>query len=178
MKYPPQGGAPSAVRPGGRSRLRRENLAGQDGRSRVKELSALLDKWYVPAGRTSGRQGFCCRREAQARAQAPRNKKRAAAATPAKSAPAKPTSRPNILLLYADDQRNHTLGCAGIRSSRPQHRPPGQTRVRFEERLCVHVHLLGGPCQLFTGATNANISTGRARAAESEPVRILLLCGS
>ncbi|MEC7401731.1 MAG: sulfatase-like hydrolase/transferase, partial [Verrucomicrobiota bacterium] len=111
MKYPPQGGEPQLFDLK-KDPTEKTNLAPKNPK-RVKELSALLDEWYLPEQRTMGKVSPVTTgpkagnnsKKAQKRTEAPANKQ---SANPAES-----KQRPNFLLLYADDQRDHTLGCAG-----------------------------------------------------------------
>src|SRR6056300_1230010 len=62
------------------------------------------------------------------------------------------STRPNFLLLYADDQRNHTLGCAG----HPIVKTPNIDRlakngVRFENAYVTTSTCWVGRASLFTG---------------------------
>ena len=62
-----------------------------------------------------------------------------------------PSSRPNILLLYADDQRDHTLGCAG----HPIVKTPNLDKlakegVRFENAYVSTSTCWVGRASLFT----------------------------
>ena len=64
----------------------------------------------------------------------------------------KTPARPNFLLLYADDQRNHTLGCAG----HPIVKTPNIDRlanqgVRFENAFVTTSTCWVGRASLFTG---------------------------
>src|SRR6056300_2026610 len=64
----------------------------------------------------------------------------------------KTPARPNFLLLYADDQRNHTLGCAG----HPIVKTPNIDRlakngVRFENAYVTTSTCWVGRASLFTG---------------------------
>jgi len=145
MKYPPTGGEPQLFDlkndPG-----EKVNLAAKDP-DRVKELSAQLEDWYVPDERQIGKVAPAAAKPERR----PRNRKRAAAA-PAKPVPTKPASRPNVLLLYADDQRNLTLGAAG----HPIVKTPNIDRlanegVRFENAFVSTSTCWVGRACLFTG---------------------------
>jgi arylsulfatase A-like enzyme len=68
------------------------------------------------------------------------------------TAPDHTPTRPNFLLLYADDQRNHTLGCAG----HPIVKTPNIDRlakngVRFENAYVTTSTCWVGRASLFTG---------------------------
>lgn len=72
--------------------------------------------------------------------------------TPAPKPNQRQDSRPNILLVYADDQRNHTLGCAG----HPIVQTPNIDRlaksgVRFENAFVSTSTCWVGRACLFTG---------------------------
>ena len=143
MKYPPQGGEPQLFDlqddPGEKVNLAAENP------DLVKQLSALLDEWYVPNERQAGKVAPTRKPPARANRK-PEAKKQAAAPALAKSA------GPNILLLYADDQRNHTLGCAG----HPIVQTPSIDRlaeqgVRFENAFVSTSTCWVGRACLFTG---------------------------
>ena len=137
MKYPPQGGEPQLFDlkddPGEKVNLATENP------DRVRQLSTLLEEWYVPNERQAGSVLPVAPKPER------KLKRRAAAA-------ANPDSRPNILLLYADDQRNHTLGCAG----HPIVQTPNIDRlakegVRFENAFVSTSTCWVGRACLFTG---------------------------
>ena len=145
MKYPPQGGEPQLFDlkddPGEKVNLATENP------DLVKELSALLDGWYVPTERKVGKVAPD-QRSAPARAnRKPKARKQASASAKARSA------GPNILLLFADDQRNHTLGCAGhpiVQDA--QHRSAGAEQgVRFENAFVTTSTCWVSRACLFTG---------------------------
>ena len=137
MKYPPQSGAAQLFHlqddPG-----EKVNLAAENPKL-VKQLRALLDAWYVPGERQVG--------QFVPLAPKPDGKsKRRGDAAQATS------GRPNILLLYADDQRNHTLGCAG----HPIVKTPNIDRlaksgVRFENAFVTTSTCWVGRACLFTG---------------------------
>jgi len=139
MKYPPAGGAPQLFN------LEKDpnenaNLAAKNS-GKVKELSALLDKWYPTSQRTMGKVAPAEKKAPRTPKRKPRARKKAAA------------SSPNILLLYADDQRNHTLGCAG----HPIVKTPNIDRlaasgVRFENAFVTTSTCWVGRSCLFTGA--------------------------
>ncbi len=137
MKYPPQGGGPQLFDlkndPGEKVNLATKNP------ELVKELAALLDEWYVPNERQAGKVAPA----APKRDRKPR--KRAAAS-------AQPDSPPNILLLYADDQRNHTLGCAGHSIVKtPSIDRLAKEGVRFENAFVSTSTCWVGRACLFTG---------------------------
>ncbi|MEC7566303.1 MAG: sulfatase-like hydrolase/transferase [Planctomycetota bacterium] len=134
MKFPPQRGEPQLfnLKDDPEEKV---NLAAARPKL-VKELRKLLDQWYVPDERMV---------DTFATAEAKPDRKRA-------NAPAKSTDRPNILLLYADDQRNHTLGCAG----HPIVKTPNIDRlatagVRFENAFVTTSTCWVGRSCLFTG---------------------------
>ena len=111
MKYPPQGGK-SQLYDLKKDPAEKTNLAPKNPKL-VKELSALLDGWYVPNLRTAGKIG---KNAPQPSKKPTRKRKEKDNAVPGKKKSGTPidsTSRPNFLILYADDQRDHTLGCAG-----------------------------------------------------------------
>ncbi len=141
MKYPPQGGQPQLFDlkndPG-----EKVNLATKNPKL-VKQLTALLNEWYVPNKRQTGKVAPATPKPAQKPVRKPRKR----APTGEKTA-----SRPNILLLYADDQRNHTLGCAG----HPIVKTPNIDRlakggVRFENAFVTTSTCWVGRSCLFTG---------------------------
>ena len=143
MKYPPQGGEPQLFDlkddPGEKVNLAAENP------DLVKQLSALLEGWYIPTERQVGK--VAPTRKAPAKAdRKPKARKQVSAPAKARSA------GPNILLLYADDQRNHTLGCAG----HPIVQTPNidrlaQQGVRFENAFVSTSTCWVGRACLFTG---------------------------
>ncbi|MEM1294569.1 MAG: sulfatase-like hydrolase/transferase, partial [Verrucomicrobiota bacterium] len=137
MKYPPQGGEAQLYDlesdPG-----ETINLAAKNPK-RVEELSALLEEWYVPEQRQVN----------QVKEVAPKKEKKPKNQAATSNAPG---SQPNILLLYADDQRNHTLGCAG----HPIVQSPNIDRlakegVRFENAFVSTSTCWVGRASLFTG---------------------------
>ncbi len=137
MKYPPQSGEPQLfnLKDDPNEKV---NLAAKNP-DLVKQLSSLLEKWYVPNERQVGKFTPAAPKTYQ------KPKKRGT------SAKAKST-RPNILLLYADDQRNHTLGCAG----HPIVKTPNIDRlakegVRFENAFVSTSTCWVGRACLFTG---------------------------
>ncbi len=148
MKYPPQGGEAQLYDlekdPGETT-----NLATTQT-EKVKELSILLDEWYVADQRKVGKVG---KADPKAEKKRPRKAKGKGAATKKQAAaPDKSSNRPNILLLYADDQRNHTLGCAG----HPIVKTPNIDRlaregVRFENAFVSTSTGWVGRSSLFTG---------------------------
>jgi uncharacterized sulfatase len=149
MRYPPAGGAAQLFDlkddPG-----EKVNIAAKSPKQ-VKELSALLKDWYVPDERQAGKAAPAAPKPERK----PRKKRAAAAAKPqldqtAKASPAR--TLPNILLLYADDQRNHTLGVAG----HPIVKTPNIDRlakegVRFENAFVSTSTCWVGRSCLFTG---------------------------
>ncbi len=142
MKYPPEGGAPQLydlkVDPG-----EKVNLASKNP-DLVKKLSGLLTDWYDPTERQVGRVST-------AKQQAPPKPRRRQKAR--KQASAKNhSSRPNILLLYADDQRNHTLGCAGHPIVKtPNIDALAKDGVRFDNAFVTTSTCWVGRSCLFTG---------------------------
>lgn len=141
MKYPPQGGGAQLFDlkndPGEKVNLAAENP------DRVKKLSALLEDWYVPNERQVGKVAPAEPKPERK----PRERKQAAVPSAATS-----VSRPNILLLYADDQRDHTLGCAG----HPIVKTPNIDRlanqgVRFENAFVSTSTCWVGRASLLTG---------------------------
>ena len=141
MKYPPQGGEAQLfdlkTDPGETANLATKNPV------LVKELSAALDGWYVPSERQAGKvQSVAPKQERK-----PRPKLRKRAAKPANSA-----AQPNILLLYADDQRNHTLGCAGHPIVKTPHIDSlAKQGLRFENAFVSTSTCWVGRSSLFTG---------------------------
>ena len=154
MRFPPQGGG-AQLFDLKNDPNETENLATENP-ERVKQLTALLNEWYVPEGRQAGKVGAA--EPAPERRPGRRSKTdEAKSARPGPAGAAKPhtdgTSRsPNILLLYADDQRNHTLGCAG----HPIVQTPNIDRlagegVRFENAFVSTSTCWVGRASLFTG---------------------------
>jgi len=154
MKYPPQGGAPQLFDlkddPDEKVNLATENP------DLVKELSAVLDEWYVPNERQAGKVAPAAPKPRRTGTPARPNRDREARdgqESPSYArVPAKRDSRPNILLLYADDQRNHTLGCAG----HPIVQTPNIDRlaeqgVRFENAFVSTSTCWVGRACLFSG---------------------------
>ena len=143
MKYPPQGGAPQLydlkVDPG-----EKVNLASKKPEL-VKKLAGLLTDWYDPTERQVGRVST-------AKQQAPPKPRRRPQARKQDASAQHNSSRPNILLLYADDQRNHTLGCAG----HPVVKTPNidalaKDGLRFENAFVSTSTCWVGRACLFTG---------------------------
>ena len=137
MRYPPQRGEPQLYDLKD-DPAEKVNLAVENPKL-VKELSAVLGEWYVPAERQVGKFGSAAPKPAR------KPKETTAAST-------KLESRPNILLLYADDQRNHTLGCAG----HPIVKTPNIDRlatagVRFKNAFVTTSTCWVGRSCLFTG---------------------------
>lgn len=149
MKYPPQGGEAQLYKlnadPG------EENNLATTHPEKVKELSALLDKWYVPEQRKVGKVTDRAPKAKKKPAHEPTVKGEGAATKKQAAALKKSTSQPNILLLYADDQRNHTLGCAGhpIVKTPNIDRLAGQG-VRFENAFVSTSTCWVGRACLFT----------------------------
>lgn len=156
MKYPPRGGEAQLYD------LKKDpneetNLATQNPK-RVKELSSLLDEWYAADQRQVGKvtevepKERTPNRKAKGKVKAtPTGKGKGAAAKKETAAPDKNATRPNILLLYADDQRDHTLGCAG----HPIVKTPNIDRlagegVRFENSFVSTSTCWVGRACLFT----------------------------
>lgn len=153
MKYPPQGGEAQLYD------LKKDpdetaNLAA-DQPEKVAALSALLDDWYVADQRQVGKVTKVAPKERTPSRKAKGKAKgmgKGAAAKKQAAAPRKNADRPNILLLYADDQRNHTLGCAG----HPVVKTPNIDRlagegVRFENAFVSTSTCWVGRSSLFTG---------------------------
>ncbi|MEO0447272.1 MAG: sulfatase-like hydrolase/transferase, partial [Verrucomicrobiota bacterium] len=141
MKYPPLSGEPQLFDlqgdPG-----ETINLATKDP-DLVRELSTLLDEWYV----TDQRQ---VNQFLPAEPKPDRKPKKKQAAAPALEEASR--SRPNILLLYADDQRNHTLGCAGHPIvETPNLDQIAEHGVRFENAFVSTSTCWVGRASLFTG---------------------------
>ncbi|NRB74893.1 MAG: sulfatase-like hydrolase/transferase, partial [Verrucomicrobiales bacterium] len=158
MKYPPQGGEAQLYD------LKKDpneaaNLASAQP-EKVEALSALLDEWYVADQRQVGKvtevepKERTPNRKAKGKAKAtPTGKGKGAAAKKDAAAPDKNADRPNILVLYADDQRDHTLGCAG----HPIVKTPNIDRlagegVRFENSFVSTSTCWVGRACLFTSA--------------------------
>ena len=106
----------------------------------VKALSGLLDDWYVPEGRQAGKAAPIDAEPESKPKPKRKPRKRADSATP-----------PNILLLYADDQRDHTLGCAGHPIVKTPHidRLAAQG-VRFQNAFVTTSTCWVGRSSLFT----------------------------
>ena len=117
----------------------------------MKELSALLDRWYVPEERTVGKVSPVTAGPKPGRKPPTKQKGKEA---PEKKTPATPIELrkpPNFLVLYADDQRDHTLGCAG----HPIVKTPNIDRlanqgVRFENAFVSTSTCWVGRSSLFT----------------------------
>ena len=160
MKYPPEGGAPQLydlkVDPG-----EKVNLAPKNP-DLVKKLSGLLTDWYDPPERQVG-SGSTAKQPAPPKPRRrPKTRKQTASAN-------NNSSRPNILLLYADDQRNHTLGCAG----HPIVQTPNIDRlakdgVRFENAFVSTSTCWVGRACLFTGCYERK-HLYRARSGPLDP---------
>jgi uncharacterized sulfatase len=159
MKYPPKGGEPQLFD------LKNDpdettNLAAKNP-DRVKKLTALLNDWYVPEGRQAGKVGEATAAPARARKAKEKGK--------AKSDKKAAGSQPNILLLYADDQRDHTIGCAG----HPIVQTPNIDRladagVRFENAFVSTSTCWVGRACLFT-STYERKHLYRARPGPLDP---------
>lgn len=139
MKYPPAGGAPQLFDL--KNDPKEETNLATDNPNRVRELSALLDGWYPASQRQMGKVSPAEKKAPRKPRRKPRAKKSAAANS----------NQPNILLLYADDQRNHTLGCAG----HPIVQTPNIDRlaasgVRFENAFVTTSTCWVGRSCLFT----------------------------
>jgi arylsulfatase A-like enzyme len=142
MKYPPQSGETQLFDLKHDPREER-NLAPENPEL-VEELSALLGEWYVPEQRQVGKIATGASKPDKRPQRKTRKQPRAARAKSAAS--------PNILLLYADDQRNHTLGCSG----HPIVKTPNIDRlanegVRFENAFVSTSTCWVGRACLFTG---------------------------
>ena len=143
MKYPPQSGEPQLFDLKTDSGEKR-NLASKNP-ERVKQLRTILNEWYVPDHRQVGEFAPVAPKTNRERKPARNAKKRSA------SAKAK-TTKPNNLLLYADDQRNHTLGCAGHPIVRtPNIDALAKDGVRFEDAFVTTSTCWVGRSCLFTG---------------------------
>jgi arylsulfatase A-like enzyme len=149
MKYAPEDGKPQLFDLK-KDPVEENNLAAKNPK-RVKELSALLDEWYVPEQRTVGKVAPVTAgpkagnnpKKGQKRKEAPANKQ---SANPVES-----KQRPNFLLLYADDQRNHTLGCAGHPVVKTPHIDRlAKQGVRFENAFVSTSTCWVGRSSLFT----------------------------
>ncbi|MEO0415550.1 MAG: sulfatase-like hydrolase/transferase, partial [Verrucomicrobiota bacterium] len=117
----------------------KSNLA-KGNSDRVKELSELLESWYVPEQREAGK--FIPIDSGKK----PKPTKKI------NSAQVNPSDRPNILLLYADDQRDHTLGCAGHPIVKTPHIDKlAKNGVRFENAFVSTSTCWVGRASLFTG---------------------------
>lgn len=143
MKYPPSDGAPQLFDllndPG-----ERVNIAATN-QLLVQQLSDLLTAWYP----VDQRQVNAVTTESPPakRNQKPDNVKSRKEKDDNASA-----DRPNILLLFADDQRNHTLGCAG----HPVVKTPNIDKlavegVRFENAFVTTSTCWVSRACLFTG---------------------------
>ena len=150
MKYAPEDGKPQLFDLK-KDPVEENNLAAKNPK-RVKELSALLDEWYVPEQRTMGKvspvstgpKGGNNPKKGQKRKEVPANKQSAN--------PIEIKQQPNFLLLYADDQRNHTLGCAGHPVVKTPHIDLlAKQGVRFENAFVSTSTCWVGRASLFTG---------------------------
>lgn len=125
MKYPPTGGEPQLYDL--ESDPSEKNNLAKSKPELVRDLSQLLTDWYPVEQRQVGvvRESIPSDSSPATRRRKNANRERFpssaphAVAAPDTANPLKKTTtkdhgtRPNILLLFADDQRNHTLGCAG-----------------------------------------------------------------
>ena len=144
MKYPPEGGAAQLYDlkgdPG-----EKVNLAAKKPEL-VKELSGLLTDWYDPTERQAGKISSAKQPAPAKPRRKPKNRKQSADSAQSDSSP------PNILLLYADDQRNHTLGCAGHPIVQtPNIDTLAKEGVRFENAFVTTSTCWVGRSCLFTG---------------------------
>ena len=149
MKYPPQGGEPQLFDLK-KDPAEKTNLASKNPKL-VKELSVLLEKWYLPEQRKAGKVSQVT---AGPKSGNKPNKRQKGKEGPAKKQSATPIDspqRPNFLLLYADDQRDHTLGCAGHPIVKTPHidRLAGQG-VRFKNAFVSTSTCWVGRSSLFT----------------------------
>ncbi len=134
MKYPPRDAA-AQLYDLKSDPLENRNLATKHPQ-RVAKLSELLKRWYIPRQRQTNKLG----------ATPSSLPERNAVTKP------KPESRPNILLVYADDQRNHTLGCAGHEIVKtPNIDQLAANGVRFENAFVTTSTCWVGRSCLFTG---------------------------
>lgn len=147
MKYPPEGGAPQLFD------LKKDphektNLAAEKAEL-VGELKELLNGWYPV---TQRKAGSVAKPSAAAPGKAKEKAKPKGKGKKAAEAPRKKADGPNFLILYADDQRNHTLGCAG----HPIVKTPNLDQlaadgVRFENAFVSTSTCWVGRSCLFTG---------------------------
>ncbi len=169
MKYPPTSGEPQLYALGS-DPGEKTNLASKNPQ-RVKQLSGLLDQWYVADQRQVGKFTASAPRPEKRKPKRPINKEtrrvsegsknQVATADPSlthrvtsetASAENKRNTKPNILLLYADDQRNHTLGCAGHPIVKtPNIDALAKGGVRFENAFVSTSTCWVGRACLFTG---------------------------
>ncbi len=155
MKYPPVGGQPQLFD------LKADphehvNLAAKQP-DVVKELRELLTNWYPVTERKEGVVAAATRASDKRTRRAKASEQRAAAAADVEPAVGLAATKdgsagPNILLLFADDQRNHTLGCAG----HPIVKTPNIDRlaaegVRFENAFVSTSTCWVSRACLFTG---------------------------
>jgi len=143
MKYPPVSGEPQLFDlkndPG-----EKRNLASRNP-ERVKQLSAVLNEWYVADERQTGKFAPAAPKPERKPKTNRRPKQPSASANAG-------TTKPNILLLYADDQRNHTLGCAGHPIVKtPNIDKLAKDGVRFENAFVSTSTCWVGRACLFTG---------------------------
>ncbi|CAN0409424.1 unnamed protein product, partial [Hapterophycus canaliculatus] len=144
MKYLPAGGEPQLYDLKG-DPDENVNLASKNP-NLVKELSSLLTDWYVPTQRQAGKVSTAKQQAQPKPKRKPKVRKKPNASTTSNS------SRPNILLLYADDQRNHTLGCAGHPIVKtPNIDALAKEGVRFENAFVTTSTCWVGRSCLFTG---------------------------
>ena len=146
MKYPPDAGAPQLYDLKA-DRDETTNLASKKP-DLVKELSGLLTDWYDPKERQVGKISKASQPPTSPSGSRRRTKSQRRSGVSA----SRNSKQPNILLLYADDQRNHTLGCAG----HPIIQTPNIDRlakegVRFENAFVSTSTCWVGRSCLFTG---------------------------
>ena len=149
MKYPPQSGATQLfdLKADPHEKV---NLASQKP-ERVTQLTALLNAWYVPDERQVGK--FAPASPKPKRNPKGKPKPKAGPPSAAGGAAVKvKNTQPNLLLLYADDQRNHTLGCAGHPIVKTPHIDRlAKEGVRFENAFVTTSTCWVGRACLFTG---------------------------
>ena len=144
MKYPPVSGEAQLYDLRG-DPDEKINLASQKP-DLVQQLSGLLTNWYDPAERHVGKVSNEKQQVPPKPRRKPKAKKQTAVSTKSD------TSRPNILLLYADDQRNHTLGCAGHPIVKtPNIDALAKQGIRFENAFVTTSTCWVGRACLFTG---------------------------
>ncbi len=131
MKYPPQGGEPQLFD------LEKDPQENNNRASAhpqlVEELRGLLNEWYPASQRQEGTVAAAAKRKT-------------------KAAKKSSSDQPNFLILYADDQRNHTLGCAGHPIVQtPNIDQLAEQGVRFENAFVSTSTCWVGRASLFTG---------------------------